>query len=613
MTLATEIRADRCEACKWAESVTPSEWAESKRILSAKAGAAESGPWRASRTPYAVEPMNAIREAIEQLVLVWCTQVGKSTLIENILGHCVEEDPGPMLYVMPTESSIKETLEERLRPLIESSLARHIGHPDDIQQTGIEFDTMRVHFAWSGSPNSLARRACRYVFFDECDKFVPFAGREADPISLGEQRVTTYGHRARIIKDSTPTTREGNIWVAWEGCGDRRRYHVPCPHCGEFQILTFPQVRWPKNDSLDKGKQADKIELDKLAYYECFACKEKILDHHKPKMLSRGVWLSENQTIGKDGEITGERPKSKRLGYHLSALYSPWVTWGKIAAQFIRAAGDAGATMNFRNSWLAEPFETQISKREPSAIRDKAKFAATLGQVGQVRIVPKWAVILIAACDVQKDHCYWVVSAWGYEMQSKRVAIGIAATLDEVYRQVFAPDVPFMAEGGGAVMVSSLIVDSGFRKDEVTEFARKDPRRVHLAKGLSTYYGPIAEQKIERASGVVVWNINTKQSKDTLDRLIGDPDPFKWQVFAGIGEDYCLQMTSEHKILDKGQEIWKQKTSAAPNHDWDCEAMSAAVAAAMGAVVGKPAEPTATSTADSSIPAGEWMSRGKKW
>jgi hypothetical protein len=33
------------------------------------------------------------------------------------------------------------------------------------------------------------------------------------------------------------------------------------------------------------------------------------------------------------------------------------------------------------------------------------------------------------------------------------VAIGVAATLDEVYRQVFAPDVPFMAEGGGPVMV----------------------------------------------------------------------------------------------------------------------------------------------------------------
>jgi hypothetical protein len=37
----------------------------------------------------------------------------------------------------------------------------------------------------------------------------------------------------------------------------------------------------------------------------------------------------------------------------------------------------------------------------------------------------------------------------------------------------------------------------------------------------------------------MVWNINTMQSKDTLDRLIGDPDPTKWQVFAGIGDDFC--------------------------------------------------------------------------
>jgi phage terminase large subunit GpA-like protein len=265
-----------------------------------------------------------------------------------------------------------------------------------------------------------------------------------------------------------------------------------------------------------------------------------------------------------------------------------------MAAEFIRADGDIAAAMNFRNSRLAEPFEVQVSRREPSKIRQKSEEAEKRGHAGAERVVPDWAVMLIATVDVQKDHCYWQVDAWGYELKSKRVAVGVAASLEEAHRQVFSPDVPLVSQQGGAVHVSEMIVDSGFRKDEVTAFALRDPRRVHLAKGLSHYFGPIAEPKAERASGVIVWNINTMQSKDTLDRLIGDQDPDRWQVFAGIGDDYCTQLCSEQKVLNPQKRIfeWQLKTSGAHNHYWDCSAMSCAVASARGAAMPKPAETT---------------------
>jgi phage terminase large subunit GpA-like protein len=341
-------------------------------------------------------------------------------------------------------------------------------------------------------------------------------------------------------------------------------------------------VKWPKLPEPDKVKLADNVRQNRLAWYECSSCKGRIDDRHKPKMLARGRWESESGV------------SSSRVGFHLSALYSPWRKFGDIAAEFIRADGDPGATMNFRNSWLAEPFEVQVSRREPSKIREKAEQAGQRGVAGRIRVVPNWAVLLIATADVQKDHCYYSVTAWGYELKSKRVFFGIAATLDEVYRQVFTPDVPFVAEsGGGACNVSLLVVDSGYRKDEVTDFARRDPARVHLAKGLSTYFGPIAEPKVEKSSGVTVWNINTMQSKDTLDRVIGDPDPDKWQVYPEIGDEFCSQVVAEHKVLDpqtKRME-WKTKTSGAANHALDCEAMACAVATAMGAGIPKPADP----------------------
>lgn len=583
MSVAAEVKADRRVACKLPDKITSSGWAESKRVLSAKAGAAEPGPWRANRTPYAVEPMDAICGAVEQVVLMWSTQIGKSTMIENVIGYWVEEDPGPLLYVMPTESSIKETLEERLRPLIDDSLSDHIVGPDSIQQTGIKFDTMRVHFGWSGSPNSLARRSCRYVLFDECDKFVPFAGKEADPISLGEQRVTTYGHRARIIKVSTPTTRDGAIWKAWEGCGDKRRFHVPCPHCGTYQLLTFPQVRWEKQPGGDKAKIADKIEMDRLAWFECIACKQKILDHHKPKMLMRGKWGSEGQEITKDGTITGERPKSNRIGYHLSSLYSPWVKWSKIAAQFIRADGDPGKTMNFRNSWLAEPFEDQISKVQPGMIREKSQLSPAAGTV------PKWTQALFSLVDTQKDWFKVHVRAWGWGYRSQLVYEGVCQTFEEVRRVGLQSQ--FNVDGGGLATPSHQLIDSGgSRTDEVYQYALSEPGRIIPTKGASHQMRrPYSITKLP--NGLTLILFDTGFYKDMLTRLIQDPDPTKWLPHRDVSDQYCLEMASEHKILDRkaNRMLWLPVSAGVRNESWDCEVL-ACVAADMANIGAMPAE-----------------------
>ena len=601
-------------AWKPPEKYTPSQWSEAHRVLPA-ATSAEPGKFRLARTPYAAGPMDAVAEShVEEVWWVAGTQISKTTTQENILGNWIDNDPGPCLIVKPNEASVEESVKERWRPLLEGTprLRRHMSpNPHDNTLKGIKLDTMPIYFGWAGSPQSLASRPCRYVLLDECDKFPPFAGREADPISLARERTATYGHRRRLVAVSTPTTREGAIWRGYESCGDKRRYEVPCPHCGVYQRLTWPQVKWPKLDIPEKVKLADEIERSRLAWYECGNpdCKGRIEESHKPRMLERGVWVSDGQRVNKDGTLEGDRPISKRVGFHLSSLYSPWRTFAEMAAEFIRADGDVAATMNFRNSRLAEPFEVQVSSREPNHIRSKADGA------GPERVVPSWAVLLIATCDVQKDHCYWAVTAWGYEMQSKRVAIGISATLDEVYQSVFVPRIAFVSDQGVPVGVQELVVDSGYRKDEVTEFARRDPARVRMAKGLSTYFGPIADPRVEKASGVLVWNINTMQSKDTLDRLIKDPEPDKWQVFAGISDEYCAHLASEHKTIDPQtkQMVWKQKSSGAANHWLDCEAMACAVASARGASMPKPAEVPQAEQKPDHVSVAQFMKGGKRW
>jgi phage terminase large subunit GpA-like protein len=594
----------------------PSQWAERKFILPAENNA-EPGPFHFARTPYLEGIVDSIVEpGVEEIVFLKPTRIGGTTASEIILGYWIDNDPGPCLTVLPGEDDVRDEIKSRLRPMLELSLAHHISKArQDNTQECIRLDTMPLHFGWSGSPASLARLTCRYIRFDEVDKFEPFSGKEADPISLGKERAGTYGHRRRIYITSTPTTRQGQIWLAWLGCGDKRHFYVPCPHCGTFQVLVWPQLKWPKLPITDKVKRADEIEQGRLAWYECIdpACRGRIEESHKPKMFERAAataqkgWLSHDsedrpvQTIDKDGKITGDRPRSSRVGFWINGIYSPWRKLWEIAGKWIRAKGDLAATMHFRNSWMAETFEQTISTREPSQLREKIEFARTLGMLGQRRVIPPWAIFILATADVQMGHVYWQIDAWGYDLQSKRLDYGVCmgggtddnailAALQKTHQEVFSPAMPLVTSDGLAVPVPELIVDAKFKTAVVTQFAQTDPYRVRISEGDSKFTGAIAGQRVR--GGVVLWTINTLQSKDTLDRLIGDADPEQWQLFDGADDDYCTQLTSEQKVLDRksGQLLWQKKTSGAPNHYWDCSANSAAIAVGKGAAAPKPLE-----------------------
>ena len=79
--------------------------------------------------------------------------------------------------------------------------------------------------------------------FDEVDGYPSGgAGVEGDQIALGIKRSETFWNR-KIALGSTPTVKgTSRIEKAYEE-SDQRRYYVPCPHCGEFQVLEWGGLR----------------------------------------------------------------------------------------------------------------------------------------------------------------------------------------------------------------------------------------------------------------------------------------------------------------------------------------------------------------------------------
>lgn len=572
---------DEQRAWRRPERITVSEWAEMYRYLNPFTSA-EPGRWKTSRTPYLHGVMDAFTDpGVEEITVMAASQVGKTEALYNMLGYVIDQDPGPALMVLPRETDARSVSQNRVLPMIKGSprLARYIPQStDDIKRIEYRFERMVLYFAGSNSPADLASRPIRYLFLDEIDKYPRFSGREADPVKLASERQKTFWNK-KTIKVSTPTTRDGYIYREYEK-SDRCRYFVPCPHCGEYQVLVFGQIKWPEE------KRDGRVKGEKFAWYECVHCGEIIKDYEKPGMLEGGRWVPEGCDIDKSGTVSGDITVSRHRGFSINSLYSPWLTWSDIASEFLRSKDYIELLMNFANSWLAEVWEEKIEE----ATVDRVKALACEYEQG---FVPDGAVVLTAGVDVQKDHFYYVVRGWGYEEQSWLVRCGTFEYWDDLVEILFKTDY-VKRSTGEALPVYMTSIDSGYRTDEVYHFVRRWSDRAKAIKGQDE----LTDGRFYRASkidinsrtgsviknGLVLWKLNTSWYKDRINRLVSSTDPVKWHLFSNPPDDYLRQFTSEHKVLlrnrstGRAKEAWQPKRLSTPNHYLDAEVYAVAAA-----------------------------------
>ncbi len=573
----------------------------------------EPGPWRNDRTPYLPGMLDAVAEdGVQEIVVLKPTQVGFTEAGQIWIGWFIDVDPGASMIVMPDELSAKEVIDERYLPTIEATpaLKRHLtGRPWDSSKFKIKLDTMPVFVGWAGSPMRMASRAIRRLFLDEVDKYPPFSGKEADPISLAIKRVSNWGHRSCVIIGSTPTTRDGNVWRRWEMCADKRRFYVPCQKCGHMQILSFEQLKWPRLNG-EKMQKAEKMRTDRTARYECESCGFQHEDgHHKAHMLKNGRWVSDGQSPQADGSVIGQPVKSKRVGFHINSLYSPWIDWSDMAAEFIEADGDRTLMMDFRNSRLALPFEDQIASPKLNVFEKKLDQARSAGW--EALAVPSWAGIITSAVDTQKDYFLITVRAWGHAYKSRLIHYCRAETFEDVRR--IALDTPFKVDGGGWMKPRLMVIDSGGTKSEgedlsrtqqVYQFALTDPARIYPIKGNSQPQAqPIRHTKVSCTAPdagedrrLALRLIDPNYFKDVLASRISivEGGEGEWQLSKAAADDeYLRGMPVEHKIYDRKRSryVWAPVSGGAAkrNHPWDMESYQCA-AADMAAVALIPPE-----------------------
>ena len=586
----------------WASGWTPdpdltvSQWADEHRKLGSKSSA-EPGDWRTDRAPYAREPMDSlsVTDPTEVVVLMWGAQTSKTETGNNWIGYVIHHAPGPMMAVQPTVDMAKRLSKQRLADMIEQTpalkerVAESRSRDSGNTLMSKEFPGGVLILAGANSASGLRSMPARYLFLDEVDAYPLDVDEEGDPVSLAIKRTTTFGRRRKVLITSTPTIKDGSrIEKAYEA-SDKRRFFVPCPHCGHRQWLRWrgyqddrendPRAREYRLVWLDEGKTA--------AGYKCEGddCGALIEEHHKTAMLLAGQWVA---TAAGDG---------KTRGYQLSSLYSPlgWKSWVEVLQEFEACAHDPAQLKVFVNTILAETWEDANTQR-----LDKDGLAKRAGGY-LLGTVPAGGLVLTAGIDMQRrggGYAQVIVRAWGPGDESwlvDRKIIHGDQFQPELWSQLTqAINQEYPREDGGTMKVYAAAIDAGDGETthEVYAWARLHRKRHVIAtKGKSTPGGPILgtpskqdinARRVKVKRGIESWPLGGDTAKSTLHgrlRIDGDGGPGVVHWPEGLPEDYWKQLTSEKQTVELVNGFPKRKwvkKDGDYNEDLDCEVLNLA-------------------------------------
>ena len=613
------------EFLKPPETLTVSEWAERFRVLDNKTSA-EPGPWNNRRTPYLTGIMDEFTNYdTEEIIFVKPTQVGGTECMNNMLGYVISQDPAPTEIVYPTETLALSVSDKRLQPMFESSPPLREKYDPNSPALEPDFSDMFVKIVGSNSPVGVASFAMKYLFIDEIDKFPGASKKEADPVSLAEERTKTFRGR-KIFKTSTPTLRSGHIWRTKEAADVEKHYFVPCPHCGTFIELKFSNLRWPgrdkdvknafgsdeirkKVDALealeDEGEGLSDADRAEFAFYICQECGGVITDQQKQQAVREGQW----ETVRQQTHFV------KKVCFWLNTLYSPFVHFSEIAKKFMDARDDAEKLQNFVNSWLAEPWEdTRLKTNADLVMERQAELPAFT--------VPGWAKLLTAGVDVQKGYFYWSIRAWGDYITSQNIAHGQARSFEELADIM---NIQYVREDGTAMLVNLAVIDSGYETDSVYDFCVENAEWAIPGKGATHemdahYRLSVVNKPGSRATGMQLVIVDGGKYKDMIASRMRKPNGRgSWMVYSGCDIDYAEQVTAEHKVSvkqgNKHVMRWIKKESHGDNHYLDCEVYALAAADICGVRMlhlrqEEAAEPKKEPEAP---PEESWLQKNEKW
>ena len=453
------------------------------------------GPWRNSVTPYGIEIMNSLapNSGIQMVVVMKSRKCGLTTIMENVVGYYIIENPSEILYATASEELARDWGDNKIMGVIESlggldritanttsAKSRRTGNTSDKKEfAGGKLDIM-------SSQSKRARRQLdkRCLFIDEVD------GVEA-VTSTGEGLWTeilfghtaSWGSKRKIALFGSPTVFETSLTHKYYLQGDCRRFMIPCPYCGKPIELRLDLENGASFGLKAESKGGEII----TAYYLCEYCTEPIHNEHKLEMFSEQpqcLKYPEKEIEKYHWEPTKKPDDSAWRSYHINALYSPigMLTFTDVAKARAKAeAGDHVDMRSYVNIYMGRPYKDEGS-------RPKIENVIELRSGYKSGTVPNDVLFLTMSVDVQagskKDpnnpprlELEVLGHGLGYRTWSilYKTILGetddpFAGAWEELNSWAIETDLQFIRTDGTALRIQIIFIDSGDQSEIVYQF-----------------------------------------------------------------------------------------------------------------------------------------------
>ena len=556
------------------ENLTVTEWAECKRYLSTEASA-EPGLWRTSRTPYLRAIMDAFTDPkIRHIVFVAASQVGKTEVINNIIGYIIDQNPGSILFVHPTTIDAREFSKLRIAPMIRDSPAvrRRISAPKSrdsgntlLQKT---YPGGILTLCGSNEAHALASKPIRYVFGDERDRWAQSAGTEGDPWELAMARQTTF-YNAKAVEVSTPTIRGSSNIAKSFAKGTMERWKSQCPHCGEFHEIQWKDIRYEAEETVVNHERTYTVHD---VFWICPGC--ACVSEEATMKKQPAKWVADNPSAYANGVRS----------FWLNAFVSPWASWESICLKYQNALGDTGKMQVVYNTCFGQLWEDRGDTQDPDTLLGRREvYEAEL---------PEGVLVLTAGVDTQDDRMEYEIVGHGHFGETWAIEKGIImgrpddpATWSSLDMMVFDRVLRFK-DGLGLKVSMSFVDEGGHFTEWVRQFCRnRVGKKVFCIKGFPgadrPFTSPPKKQKIiikNRYLGTVwQYQLGVDSGKqiimDNLKVQAPGPKYCHFPLRDDYGAMYFHGLLSEHLVPEgkvRQRWVWTKIQGHERNEPLDC-------------------------------------------
>ncbi len=350
------------------------------------------GPFNKTLFPYFTEILRALspQDPCRYVTIVSSAQIGKTTIGNIFACGALSMARGTFLYAHPTEDNARRWSRMKLSPMMRATPIVNDQFPqrardgaDNVLFKERRDGLARILISGANSPASLSQITVDWQCQDDLAKWEPNAAGDPETQADNRSRAIEF---AKILKTSTPLILPGCKITKDFVAGSQEMPFVPCPHCGEKQVLEWENML----ANLGPERPDD-------AHFTCIACGAVIEEHHRPQMLAGFEWRARNAAA-----------RREHRSFYIWSAYSCLQSWSRIAAEWLRACGDPGAEQTFICDTVGKAYKAQSESPPWDVLRERG------AQSHYARgAIPQGALLLMLGIDCQVDRVEWQLVGFG--------------------------------------------------------------------------------------------------------------------------------------------------------------------------------------------------------